>query len=448
MDTIAAIATPPGIGGIGIIRVSGDDTSAIARRILNLKHPPKPRYAIYSPFFDEDQSILDQGIALYFPRPHSFTGESVLELQGHGGSVVLDCVLRRVIQLGARMAKPGEFLERAFLNNKYDLSQAEAIYDLINASSQQAARAALNSLQGVFSNEIDKLCTKIIEIRTWIEAAIDFSDQSIDFLTEQSVMVKINELINELIKLERNANRGLLMREGFKIVLLGVPNVGKSSLLNFLSGDSLAIVTPIPGTTRDLIRSKICIDGLFIELIDTAGLHQSADPVEQEGMRRALGEIEQAHRVFWIMDSTNPQLPESILSPELLARLKEENRFTFIFNKIDQTGESAMISDDPYDTIKISIKTKEGIDLLFQYLKNCIEHTPDASQFSARRRHLQALTSARFALESGLKYFKQSSLDILAEELAQAHRYLGEIVGKFTTEDLLDEIFSSFCIGK
>ncbi len=451
LDTITAIATPPGRGGVGIIRISGTNTKTIAQVILGKL--PQPRLATFAAFLAEDQSVIDQGIALYFPAPHSFTGEDVLELQGHGGPVILDCLLKRILQMGARVARPGEFSERAFLNDKLDLAQAEAIADLIDAGSEQAARAAMRSLQGDFSQRINLLVDQLIHLRMYVEAAIDFAEEEIDFLSEGNITEKVAALLQEIHAIQTIAQQGALLREGMSIVIAGRPNAGKSSLLNALSGRNSAIVTDIPGTTRDVLRETIQIDGLPLHIIDTAGLRVSKNKVEQEGMRRALAEINKADRVLLIIDDVATQeLDVDQLQTELFQQRLTSHRLTIIRNKIDLADEQPQqyqIADN-IDVITLSAKTGAGINLLRSYLKNCLGfNSQQEGNFSARRRHLDALARAETALKTGHVQIKQHRAgELLAEDLRAAQHALGEITGAFSTEDLLGCIFAQFCIGK
>lgn len=451
LDTIAAIATPSGRGGIGVVRLSGPDTPTIAAALLG--HLPKPRYAEYLSFLEADGTAIDEGLALYFPAPHSFTGEHVLELQGHGGPIILDCLLKCVLKLGARLARPGEFSERAFLNNKLDLIQAEAIADLIDAESEQSARAAVRSLQGEFSKLINGMVETLIALRMYLEAAIDFSDETIDFLNDSDVHKKLNIILLEIRKIKQAAKQGALLQEGMQLAIVGPPNAGKSSLLNKLSGQDSAIVTSVAGTTRDVIREKIIIDGLPIQLVDTAGLRKTEDEIEQEGIKRSLSEIEKADRVLYVVDSTLVPLNdlESLHHIDFLKKLSLKKRLTVIRNKIDLCGEKANLRQETdFDVISLSIKTGEGLSLLKDYLKTSVDyHGALQGNFSARRRHLQALDNAEKAIFDGLqKLVTYQFPELLAEDLAIAQNHLNEITGKFTVEDLLGKIFSSFCIGK
>jgi tRNA modification GTPase len=441
-DTIAAIATPPGNGGVGIIRISGSAAGDIGRQITH--QPLKPRYARFCHFQDADGSIIDSGLALYFPGPASFTGEDTLELQGHGGSVVLDMLLRRVLSLGARLANPGEFSQRAFLNNKIDLAQAEAIADLITSGTEQAVRSAQQSMQGVFSEQINELIDELIELRVYIEAAIDFVDEEIDFLSDGMVAGKIAQLHARLRKIHATARQGRLLHDGISVVLAGKPNAGKSSLLNALAGHDAAIVTDIAGTTRDVLRERIQIDGMPLHIIDTAGLHDSDNIVEQEGIRRAQREIENADKVLLLMDSTDRE------NDAILDKLPADVDVTLVFNKIDLSGQPPHIVEHPHrDQIYLSAKTGAGLDLLKQHLKNSVGfgETTD-NVFIARRRHLQALGQAQQAVENAGNQLSNQAPELVAEDLRQAQTSLSEITGEFSSDDLLGEIFGSFCIGK
>ncbi|WP_290611957.1 tRNA uridine-5-carboxymethylaminomethyl(34) synthesis GTPase MnmE [Arsukibacterium sp. UBA3155] len=453
-DTIAALATAPGRAGVGIIRISGPDTKAVAKAMLHKL--PKARYAEYLPFFDSDAAVLDQGIALYFPGPNSFTGEDVLELQGHGGPVLLDMLLKQVLaQPNVRIARPGEFSERAFLNDKLDLAQAEAIADLIDASSVQAARSAMQSLQGEFSRRIHELVEKVIYLRMYVEAAIDFPDEEIDFLSDGKVATDLAEIIDYLATVTKQAAQGSILREGMKVVIAGRPNAGKSSLLNALAGREAAIVTEIAGTTRDVLREHIHIDGMPLHIIDTAGLREATDQVEQIGIERAWQEIAQADRVLFMVDGTTTEAtdPHDIW-PDFIDRLPASLGVTVIRNKADITGE-VLIPDVKQTSNKtpvysISAKTGAGIDALREHLKQCIGF--DAStegSFLARRRHLDALDRAAEHLTIGQEQLHSYIAgEILAEELRLTQQHLNEITGEFSSDDLLGRIFSSFCIGK
>ncbi|MED5491200.1 tRNA uridine-5-carboxymethylaminomethyl(34) synthesis GTPase MnmE [Halopseudomonas pachastrellae] len=449
-DTIAALATAPGQGGVGIIRVSGPAARSIAQQIA--RREPRPRYAHYGPFFSGEQT-LDEGITLFFPGPHSFTGEDVLELQGHGGPVVMDLLLKACLAAGARQARPGEFSERAFLNDKLDLAQAEAIADLIEASSEQAARNALNSLQGVFSQRVRALTESLIALRIYVEAAIDFPEEEIDFLADGHVLSQLQAVQGELTQVQRQAGQGALLRDGMNVVIAGRPNAGKSSLLNALAGRESAIVTDIAGTTRDILREHIHIDGMPLHIIDTAGLRDTDDQVEQIGVQRAMAAIGEADRILLMVDASQPEAknPE-LLWPEFLEQRPDPAKVTLIYNKVDVTGEPVAqdTAADGSVVLHLSARQGEGIDLLREHLKACMgfEQTGE-SLFSARRRHLEALEEAADYLQHG---FDQLTLmgagELLAEDLRMAQQALGKITGEFSADDLLGRIFSSFCIGK
>lgn len=447
-DTIVAQATPLGRGGVGIIRVSGPLAAKVAVSITGKSL--RPRYAEYLPFVDHTGAELDQGIALFFPNPHSFTGEDVLELQGHGGPVVMDMLIQSILAIpGLRVARPGEFSERAFLNDKLDLTQAEAIADLIDASSEKAAKSALKSLQGVFSSHIHRLVESLIHLRIYVEAAIDFPEEEIDFLADGKVASDLQTIIHNLESVRREANQGAIMREGMKVVIAGRPNAGKSSLLNALSGKESAIVTDIAGTTRDVLREHIHIDGMPLHIIDTAGLREASDEVERIGIERAWQEIEQADRVLFMVDGTTTDAtdPKEIW-PDFVDRLPNNIGITVIRNKSDQTNES--IGTSGASLIRLSAKTGQGIDDLREHLKACMGFQGgQEGSFMARRRHLDALERAAQHLEIGQQQLEgYMAGEILAEELRLAQQHLNEITGEFSSDDLLGRIFSSFCIGK
>ncbi|VEI63525.1 tRNA uridine-5-carboxymethylaminomethyl(34) synthesis GTPase MnmE [Serratia rubidaea] len=450
-DTIVAQATPPGRGGVGILRISGKKAAEIAQVLLGKL--PKPRYADYLPFRDADGATLDQGIALWFPGPNSFTGEDVLELQGHGGPVILDLLLKRVLALpGVRIAQPGEFSERAFLNDKLDLAQAEAIADLIDASSEQAARSAMNSLQGAFSSRIHQLVEALTNLRIYVEAAIDFPDEEIDFLSDGKIEAQLNAVIGDLDQVRAEARQGSLLREGMKVVIAGRPNAGKSSLLNALAGREAAIVTDIAGTTRDVLREHIHIDGMPLHIIDTAGLREASDEVERIGIERAWSEIEQADRVLFMVDGTTTGATEPAeIWPEFMARLPDTLPITVVRNKADITGEAQGITEvNGHSLIRLSARTGDGIEVLRDHLKQSMGFTSNMEGgFLARRRHLQALElAAQHLLQGHEQLVSAYAGELLAEELRQAQLALSEITGEFTSDDLLGRIFSSFCIGK
>ena len=449
-DTIVAIATAPGRGAVGVIRVSGPNVPQIAHAIIG--NLPPARVAQVAHFRAGDGEWLDQGLALYFPAPASYTGEHVLELQGHGGVLVLDSLLKRLLELGCRMARPGEFTERAFLNGKIDIVQAEAIADLIDAGSVAAARAAVRSMQGEFSAQINDLQAQITELRTLVEAAIDFPDEELDFLPGSMLGDRIAKIFMSFDAISAAARQGALLREGLNVVIAGKPNAGKSSLLNKLVGDEVAIVTDQPGTTRDVLRHQVHLDGLPLNLIDTAGLRQAADLVEAEGVRRALAELGRADRVLYVLDAALPddQSGASDLAVELKA-LPQDVPVTLIFNKIDLSGAEAGVEEsrDP-PQVFLSARTGAGLDLLRAHLKHRAGYrSGDAGALSARRRHLDALNRARSCVVQAAQLLTTTrALELFAEELRRAQLALGEITGEFSSDDLLGEIFSSFCIGK
>lgn len=449
-DTIAAIATATGRGGVGIIRVSGKLSSAIAQSIV--KTSLKPRQAHYCNFYSVDNKIIDQGLAIFFPNPHSFTGEDVLELQGHGGPVIMDMLLNTVLKLGARLAKPGEFSERAFLNDKIDLAQAEAIADLIDASTEQAARNALHSLQGEFSKRIHLLVEALIQLRIYVEAAIDFPEEEIDFLTDGKIQQDLFSIESQLHQIFQEAKQGVLVRDGMRLVIAGKPNAGKSSLLNALSGRDSAIVTPIAGTTRDVLREHIHLDGMPLHISDTAGLRESPDQVEQIGIERAWKEIEQADRILLVVDANEYSTLEiDQLWPEAIDKI-DPNKIILIRNKIDLSQQTIGLNktENGQEYLNISAKHHQGIDDLRSYLKSIMGfQQTNESGFTARRRHLDALQRAMdFILQGKIQLQQFAAGELLAEDLRQAQNALGEITGEFTPDDLLGRIFSSFCIGK
>ncbi|MGV6806373.1 MAG: tRNA uridine-5-carboxymethylaminomethyl(34) synthesis GTPase MnmE [bacterium] len=455
-DTIVAVATPPGRGGIGVIRLSGADLTPYFQPLIG--RIPTPRTAHFCDFTGRDGEVIDQGIALYFAAPHSFTGENVLELQGHGGPVILDQLLERCVQLGARLARPGEFSERAFLNDKIDLAQAEAIADLIEAASRQAATGAIRSLQGVFSERIHAVVQDLIHLRTYVEAAIDFPEEEIDFLADRRVGDQLRQIGEKLRETLAKSRQGALLKEGMTIVLTGKPNAGKSSLLNALAGRESAIVTDIPGTTRDILREQINIDGMPLHIIDTAGLRESSDKIEEEGIRRAWAEIRKANLVLVVVDSTQADIdnltfdwPKGLLSAEYfdesaLASLD----IAFVFNKVDLSGFSPEHHSIPHNVIPLSAKQGTGLDTLTRFLKQKMGYQGTGEgMFTARRRHVEALEASLNYLEAGKRQLEQHNAgELLAEDLRMAQNELSSITGAFTPDDLLGSIFSSFCIGK
>ncbi|AMN45508.1 tRNA modification GTPase [Steroidobacter denitrificans] len=456
-DTIVAIATPPGRGGIGILRLSGAGVTDIARSILG--DVPQPRQAVLRIFQDADGDMIDGGLALYFPAPASFTGEDVLELHGHGGPVVMDLLLAHTLELGARPAQPGEFSQRAFLNDKVDLTQAEAIADLIDSGSAQAARAATRSLQGEFSMMVRSLTEAITETRMHVEAAIDFPEEEIDFLADSQLQARLDGALALCAQITAMAGQGALLREGMTVVIAGRPNAGKSSLLNRLAGYEAAIVTDIPGTTRDVLRERIHIDGMPLHVADTAGLRDEADRIEAEGIRRAHQEMTRADRILYLIDASQ-QPDDAAVALELEAL--PDVPVSVVMNKIDLSGTAARC--DPADVsglhsagrraspprIYLSAATGEGVDLLREHLKACVGYQgAEAGTISARRRHLDALGRADQHLrEAQRQLLKQRAGELMAEELRQAQQCLAEITGEFTSEDLLGRIFAGFCIGK
>jgi tRNA modification GTPase len=455
-DTIVAVASAPGRGAVGVIRVSGPGVPRIASEILGSL--PTPRRAHLCSFVAADGSALDEGLTLYFPAPASFTGEDVLELQGHGGPLVLDLVIKRLLELGCRMARAGEFSERAFLNGKIDMAQAEAVADLIEAGSAAAARAAVRSLQGEFSARVQELHDRITELRAFVEAAIDFPDEELEFLPDDALGGRLSGILAAFDSITAAARQGALLREGLNIVIAGKPNAGKSSLLNKLTGEDIAIVTDQPGTTRDVLRHAMHLDGLPVNLIDTAGLRGTVDAIEAEGVRRAQGEIARADRVLYLLDAAGHTVDgagSDAATGEAwraeLAQLPPGVQVTVVFNKIDLLGTPARIEEsDVPPRIYLSARTGEGLDVLRAHLKACAGfQNSDAGAFAARRRHLDALKRARESVEAAAGALTSTrAYELFAEDLREAQRALGEITGEFTSDDLLGEIFGSFCIGK
>ncbi len=441
-STIAAIATAPGRGGIGIVRISGPRAPAIATALLG--RVPTARRAHYGAFHDADGRALDRGLALYFPAPHSYTGEDVLELHGHGGPAVLALVLERALALGAQPARPGAFTERAFLNGKLDLAQAEAVADLIASGSSAAARAAARSLEGEFSRRARALADALAALRTHIEAALDFAEEEIDFLSDGRLIEQGRRLLEECDALARAARRGRALRDGLTVVLAGAPNAGKSSLLNALSQNDSAIVSETPGTTRDLLREHIELDGLPLTVLDTAGLRTTGDAVETEGVRRACAAMEHADRVLLVVDDRASDADQLVA---LRTQLPPGAACTVVYNKIDLTGRAAGAVGA--DDLAVSVRTGAGLETLRAHLCACagLEGAAEGS-FSARRRHLEALGRARGHLAGALTQLEARRGELAAEELRQAQGALGELTGEFTTEDLLGRIFAEFCIGK
>lgn len=445
-DTITAIATASGRGGVGIVRVSGRDAKSIALKIM--RGALSPRTAHFSAFYDYDGSVIDEGIVLFFENPQSFTGEDVIELQGHGGPVIMDRLLRCVIHHGARMAKPGEFSERAFLNRKMDLTQAEAIADLINASSEQAARSAVRSLQGEFSKKIQSLQESLTHLRMMIEAMIDFPEEEIDFLSDPQVTQLLQKTIDALVAVKNQAKQGALLQAGLQVVIAGKPNAGKSSLLNYLSGRESAIVTNIPGTTRDILRESIHIDGMPLHIIDTAGLRETNDVVEQEGVRRAYQAIAQADLVILLIDASESN---DSLQEQHIESLSPHQKLLVVKNKIDLTGEkSEVIFHSDFTEVKISIRNNLGMPEFVDALKKVAGfQSVESDGFIARSRHVDAIERAYELLLHGQhELVTHRAGELLAEDLRLSQQVLSEITGEFTSDDLLGKIFSSFCIGK
>lgn len=478
-DTIVAIATPPGQGGVGIIRLSGPQCFEIAKKITH-KENLTIREALFTSFY-EGNTILDEGLIIYFKGPHSFTGEDVVEFQSHGSPVAMNLIIQQALLFGARLARAGEFSERAFLNNKIDLTQAEAIADLISASSVEAARSATRSLQGEFSKKINILLEKITYLRMYVEAAIDFPEEEIDFLSDGRVQKELEEIILSVAETLTAANQGVLLTQGIQVVIAGKPNAGKSSLLNALSGRESAIVTDVPGTTRDVLRESIQIDGMPLHIIDTAGLRSTDDVVEKEGIKRAWNEIEKADVILLLVDESKEKFVESDWQ-ELLQHA-ENKKLVVLHNKIDLLKEDPRVdcrdegvrctnpsglTAEPslrgpqsrhceqseaiqkYIThLYLSIKKSQGLDLLKEALKSLVGYHTGENNCSARRRHVDALIRTQEKLLTGEQQLKNHRAgELLAEDLRQAQIFLSEITGEFSSDDLLAKIFSSFCVGK
>lgn len=439
-DTICAVATPAGRGGVGIVRVSGPEVPKLAEAIAG--RLPEPRLAVLAAFRDAGDQVIDRGILLYFPKPNSFTGEHVLELHAHGGPVLMQMLMERLVALGARAARPGEFSERAFLNGRLDLAQAEAVADLIDSATERAARAAARSLDGAFSERVHDLFETLTDLRTFVEAAIDFPDEEIEFIQDARIDEKLQDLAHRTRELGRQAHQGRLLRDGLTVVIAGPPNAGKSSLLNALAGAEAAIVTDIPGTTRDMLREQIQIQGMPIHVVDTAGLRDSTDVVEREGVKRAEQAMRQADRVLFIHEAGSTDTPAP---PDLGVPV------TVVQNKIDLTGDTPGIeqADDP-TTVRISVKTGAGLDGLRDHLASIAGLEAEGhGVFSARARHLEALGKVDEHLGRAHEQMEaRAGSELVAEELRLAQHALGEITGEFTADDLLGRIFSSFCIGK
>ncbi|MHB1058554.1 MAG: tRNA uridine-5-carboxymethylaminomethyl(34) synthesis GTPase MnmE [Rhodanobacter sp.] len=442
-DTIAAIASAPGAAGVGVVRVSGPAVPAIAQALLG--RPPQPRHAHFAAFRGEGGELIDRGLLLHFPAPASYTGEHVLELQGHGSAVLLDLLLRRCCELGARLARPGEFTERAFLNGKLDLAQAEAVADLIAARSQAGARAALQSMEGVFSRKVEALLQSLIALRVHIEAAIDFPEEEIDFLADPAITARLENLRAEHAELLREAQRGLRLNDGLKVAIIGRPNAGKSSLLNALAGSDRAIVTPIAGTTRDVLRESLSLDGIALELADTAGLRDTDDEVEREGVRRAHGELQRADVALLVTDTEHANADLAFFAP-LPAGVER----IVLINKIDRDNIAPHREQrDHAHWLWASAKTGDGLDPMRNHLKQLAGAGSGEGAFSARRRHVLALQQVAIHLDQTAHALTVTCAgELAAEELRHAQQALGEITGDYSSDDLLGAIFSSFCIGK
>ena len=446
-DTIVAAATPPGRGGIGIVRLSGPKTPELAAVILG--ELPVARLATFARFLDAQLQPIDAGLALFFPAPHSYTGEHVLELHAHGGPLVSEALIERAVELGARRALPGEFTQRAFLNDKLDLAQAEAIADLIDAGSREALRAAMRSLQGEFSAMVRGLTEAIIDLRTYVEAAIDFPEEEIDFLADRELSERLEGLRHHFAGVLESARHGRLLREGMTVVIAGRPNAGKSSLLNRLAGYEAAIVTSVPGTTRDVLREHIAIDGMPLHVLDTAGLREAGDLVEQEGVRRAHAEIARADRVLFVIDALDDPGAEAFRAER--ARLPADVPVTLLFNKCDlAVGLPVADTLSGPQQLSVSALTGQGLAELRAHLKECMGFGGvESGAVSARQRHLEALARARRHLEDAARQLAERRAgELMAEELRAAQQALNEITGEFTSEDLLARIFAGFCIGK
>jgi tRNA modification GTPase len=446
-DTIVAAATPPGRGGIGIVRLSGPKVPEFAAVLLG--ELPQPRLATFARFMDASGEPIDAGLALFFPAPHSYTGEHVLELQGHGGPLVMEALIARAQALGARRALPGEFTQRAFLNDKLDLAQAEAIADLIDAGSREALRAAMRSLQGEFSVMVHGLTEAVIELRTYVEAAIDFPEEEIDFLADRELGERFAALSAHFSAVSDSARQGRLLREGMTVVIAGRPNAGKSSLMNRLAGYEAAIVTPLAGTTRDVLRERIAIDGMPLHVLDTAGLRDGGDLVEEEGMRRARSEMARADRVLFVIDGADD--PQARAYDEEAARLPDGVPVTLVFNKCD-LAPGLPLADTLIGPPRLALSALTGMGMagLRAHLKAVMGfHSADSGTVSARARHLEALERASAYTAAARRQLTQARAgELVAEELRGAQQALAEIVGEFTTEDLLARIFAGFCIGK
>lgn len=446
--TIAAIATPPGRGGVGVIRLSGPKAYAIAEA-LTLKTLPSARFAGFRHFYDDQNEIMDEGLVICFPNPHSFTGEDVVELQGHGGPVIQNALLARLLEMGATAAKAGEFSMRAFENGKMDLVQAEAIADLIDASSQAAARSAVRSLQGAFSSKVNTVLEKLVHLRLHVEAAIDFPEEEIDFLADGKILALLEEVQSSVGSVQQSARQGQLLREGLQVVIAGKPNAGKSSLLNALAGVERAIVTDVAGTTRDVLHEKITLNGMPMTLTDTAGLRETGDIVEKEGIRRAIKEIENADLLLLVYDLSKGEDP-LLLAQNYFAEHIEPKRLMLIANKCDLTDQPAILSDlNGFRHITVSAKQETSVQALVDAITAHAGFQPEEDSFIARTRHLDAMKrTQQYLAEAHEQLVVYQAGELVAESLRLAQNALGEITGDFSADDLLGEIFGSFCIGK
>ena len=445
-DTIVAIATPPGKGGIGIVRISGKGTGDIMRQLVSTT--PVPRFAHFCSFYGKDDKAIDNGLAIYFPGPASYTGEDVLELHGHGGQAVLSLLVERAVELGARPARPGEFTERAFLNNKIDLLQAEAVADLIESTSAHAARSAIRSLEGAFSKNISVLMEGLISVRKHVECSLDFSEEDAGMFNPKEIYTQLETFIEKITETLAKAKYGVLLQEGLQVTIIGKPNVGKSSLFNLLIGKDAAIVTEIPGTTRDIVSDRLMVEGMQLQVVDTAGIRHTKDVVELEGIKRAKSAAENTDIVLLITEADRDTDDDE---ENLLNDFSDTARTILIKNKIDLAGKQAGVAktEDQQVSISLSAKTGEGVELLLQHLRKILVNTETREDvFIARERHVHALEQTLEQLNNSLQYCDLNKAELLAEELRQAQETLGKITGVFTTEDLLGEIFSGFCIGK
>ena len=443
IETICALATAIGQSGIGVIRVSGPLSKIISKKILHLEL--KPRHAFYGPFYDNEDNTIDKGVAIYFPGPNSYTGEDVVEFQGHGGMSVMRKLLETALIFGARLSEPGEFSKRAFLNGKMDLVQAEAVQDLIQSSSEESALSAVRSLTGEFSEKINHLLSELTSLRVFVEATIDFSDEEIDFLESHQVSTKLKNLKDLLTSILESANQGAILRDGLHVAIAGKPNAGKSSLLNALTKQPSAIVTDIAGTTRDVLKETIHVDGMPLHIIDTAGLHNSEDIIEQEGIRRAYTEINNADVVLLVFDAKD-EIPDFSILPDLV----KNKPIIFIRNKIDLINTKSNVNKlDNQLEVWLSAKNGDGVDLLRKALAEFAGlNSAGEGVFLARKRHIDSIDQTLIYIDSAIEQLEGGASELVAEDLRQAGMSLGQITGEFSSDDLLGEIFSSFCIGK